>query len=519
MLILITSSLMFATALTLIILQITRPEFRFAWLIAVGGTFLAWISVWLWQTGMPLSLQLLPWQPAALFSESPTFSATIDVWPYALSLVTLAGAILLTASVRDNFPSVFAWAGSLTLCTLGLLAVTAANPLTLALVWAALDLTELVTILRSVQEPAASQRAVIAFSTHGLSIALLLWADILTISTGKSFDFSTLSNRVGLYLVLAAGLRLGVLPLHLPYRSLSGLRRGFGTTLRLVSAAASLALLARIPASSLNPAFVPVLLLLAGGAALYGGWMWLRAPDELTGRPFWIIGMAGLAVSASLRGNALGSIAWGTALLIVGGSLFLASVQQVWLNRSLLLGALSLSALPFTLSASGWKGAPGFLPALPLLLLAQALLIIGFIRHAMRPSTRSTLESHPAWTRNIYPIGIGLFLVVQIVLSLWGWDGAARLGSWWAGAAASLLAAILLWATPRFAVLNPVPAHWVQPGTGSGLERIYGALWGAFLQLGRASRTISALLEGDSGIMWILLLLVLFVSLTSQGAP
>ncbi len=77
------------------------------------------------------------------------------------------------------------------------------------------------------------------------------------------------------------------------------LRRGFGTSLRLVSAAASLSLLARIPASALQSSLLPVLLILAALAALYAAWMWLRASDEIIGRPFWVLGMASLAVSAS----------------------------------------------------------------------------------------------------------------------------------------------------------------------------------------------------------------------------
>ncbi|HEY9152068.1 MAG TPA: hypothetical protein VIN60_04215, partial [Anaerolineales bacterium] len=149
MLILITALLLFLTALAVVILQIMRPEFRLTWLTSVGGALLAWISVLLWQTNMPLSFNLLAWKPTSLFSESPSFTAETIIWPYALSLVTLAVSILLTASVNETFTSAFAWAGSLTLCGLGLLAITASNPLTLALVWAALDLTELIITLRS----------------------------------------------------------------------------------------------------------------------------------------------------------------------------------------------------------------------------------------------------------------------------------------------------------------------------------------------------------------------------------
>jgi len=110
--------------------------------------------------------------------------------------------------------------------------------------------------------------------------------------------------------LIAAGLRLGVLPLHLPYGKENVVRRGFGTSLRLVSAAASLILLARIPAESLHSVISPYLLILAGITALYAGWMWLRSSDEILGRPFLVLCMASLAVADSLRGNPTGSLGW-----------------------------------------------------------------------------------------------------------------------------------------------------------------------------------------------------------------
>ena len=520
MLILITALLLFLTAFAVVILQIMRPEFRFTWLTAVGGALLAWMSVLIWQTNMPLSFNLLPWKPVSLFSESPAFSAETIIWPYALSLVTLAISILLTASVNETFTSAFAWAGSLTLCGLGLLAITAANPLTLALVWAALDFTELIIMLRSVNTPVASERIVISFSTRAAGIGLLIWANVVTAASGKSLNFLTIPPQAGLYLLVAAGLRLGVLPLHLPYSSESALRRGLGTTLRLVSAASSLVLLAHIPASSLVSPLTPLLLILTAIAGIYGGWMWLRAPDELIGRPFWIIGLASLAVASALLGNPTGAVSWGTALILIGGALFLASVQQVWISRVLLFGAFSLSALPFSLTASGWQGNVfDFWYILPFLWVAQALLLTGFIRSVLRPSTRASLESQPIWARSIYPVGIALLLFDQILLGTWGWEGALKIGTWEASLFASLLTFGLLWAIPRFPVLNPVPAHWIRPSFTPWLDRVYQNLWVIYRWLARLSQTVSDILEGDSGIMWTLLFLVLFISLMTQRKP
>jgi len=248
--------------------------------------------------------------------------------------------------------------------------------------------------------------------------------------------------------------------------------------------------------------------------------MWLRAPDELIGRPFWIIGLASLAVASALLGNPTGAVSWGTALILIGGALFLASVQQVWISRVLLFGAFSLSALPFSLTASGWQGNVfDFWYILPFLWVAQALLLTGFIRSVLRPSTRASLESQPIWARSIYPVGIALLLFDQILLGTWGWEGALKIGTWEASLFASLLTFGLLWAIPRFPVLNPVPAHWIRPSFTPWLDRVYQNLWVIYRWLARLSQTVSDILEGDSGIMWTLLFLVLFISLMTQRKP
>ena len=520
MLILISILFLFVTALALLILKITRPEFRFAWLTALGGTSLAWLIVLIWQTQLPLSFTFPSWQPPSLFAASPALSADGLSWPYAFSLVTLVIAILLTSSVREDFPNSYLWSVEIALCGLGLLAITAGNPLTLALAWAALDLSELVTMLRESADQQSSERAVVAFSTRAAGIILLLLANAVSAAAGKPFDFLSTPPQAGLLLLAAAGLRLGVLPLHLPYQSDSSLRRGLGTMLRLVSAASSLILLARIPTASLESPFTPLLLILSAIAALYGGWMWMRAPDELTGRPFWMIGLAGLAVASALFGDSSGSVGWGVALILAGGALFLSSLQQIWLNRALWIGAWALSSLPFSLTALGWQNNTsnwGFL--LPIFLVAQAFIMTGFVRHALRPSTRTPLSAQPVWAKTVYPAGIGLLILLQFLLGFWGWGGALTIGLVPAGIAASLLTLGLLWAMPRFSFLNPVRAHWIQPTVASRLDRLYQNLWVLYRWLGQLTQSISDVLEGDGGIMWTLLFLIFFVLLIAQRKP
>jgi hypothetical protein len=520
MLILITVLILFLTAIIMVVLRILRPDFRFFWLFAVGGAFLSWVGTWAWLAALPVKLTLPAWQPSRLFVDSLAFLADGISWPFALSLATVALAVLLTEIARADLANPLPWSGLLTITGLGILAVTSNNPLTLVLVWAALDLAELVTLLRAVDDPAASERAVIGFSSRVIGIGLVLWAHVLSLASGNRLGFAAMPAQAGLFLLLAAGLRGGVLPLHLPFSSESVTRRGVGTALRLVSAASSLILLARISPESSKFAIAPVLLVMASITALYAGWIWLRAPDDLAGRPFWVIGMAALAVAASLRANPVGAAAWGCALVLAGGALFMISVQHAWLNRALMVAAFGLSALPFSMTASGWQSNTGsFFLSWPFLIAAQALLVAGFVRHAMRPGSRENLESMPMWARNVFPAGIAILLITSLLLGFFGWEGAARIGEWVPALLASILAILLVWLAPRLRVMNPIRAHWVRPASTPWMDNLFRALWGIYRVLGGFSSTISRALEGEGGIMWTLLFLALFISLMSMEMP
>ena len=520
MFIFITVGILLLTAFVLLIFQITLPHFRFAWLVAAGGALVAWISVFIWQAGMPIIVQLPLWQPELIFPQSPLFVADGVSWAFALSITTVCLGVIITAVARDNFPNPVSWLGVLTLTAFGILAVTADNPLTLVLIWAAIDVAEMVSQMRFVEDPKLSERVVTSFASRVTGILILLWASMVSASSGSTFDFLSAPPRAGLFLVLASAFRLGVFPIHLPYTSESSFRRGFGTGLRMISAGSSLILLARIPLASVDSPITPFLAVFVSIAALYGAWMWLRSPDELTGRPYWLIGLGALAVAAALRGNPIGAAAWSCALILSGSALFLASAESKWLDRALLIGLWGISALPFSLTATGWINNNGRLwYVMPFLLVAQAGLLAGFIRQSQRSASRTTFENQPIWARNVYPLGVYIILAVTLILGLIGWDGTLKFGNWVAGLIAPLLTFGLLWLMPRLRILNPVRAHWIRPTENTWLNFINQSLWGSYRIIRRGTTILSNVLEGESGIMWTLLFLVLFISILGQGTP
>lgn len=512
MLILVTCLLLFLTAFALVIVRIIQPQARYTWLVATGGGLLAFLSVFVWLAQMPVELAFPAWQPQTLFKTPIFFRVDGATWALAASIITLTLSILLTSVSRPIFTNSLSWAGILILSGLGLLAITANNPLTLLLIWALFDLSELAIQLSSVQGEKNNERVVISFSTRVFGIATLLWSYIESFSAGNVFTFQSIPPDTGVYLVIAAGLRLGVLPLHLPYSAESSIRRGFGTALRLVGAASTLSILGRVQIAS--TALTPFLMILVAAAGLYGGWMWLRAPDDLNGRPYWMIGIASLSVLSALSGNSIGAAAWACALVMVGGMLFLSSVQIDWLTRALLVGAWSLSSLPFSLTASVWQESFNFIT--PFGVAAQALLAAGFVRHALRANASDSLADQPSWTKIVYPAGIVLLIMMQVIFGFIGWDGALQFGNILISISASLLTLGLVWGTRRFRIFNPVRAHWLT-SAGASVNGVYQGLWSIYRGLARLGQAVTDTLEGEGGIMWTLLFLILFISIIVQG--
>ena len=187
------------------------------------------------------------------------------------------------------------------------------------------------------------------------------------------------------------------------------------------------------------------------------------------------------------------------------------------------MGAWSISALPYSLTATGWNSSAPYSwlawLAWPFLIVVHAMLIAGFIRHSLRTNTKVSSEDQPIWAKNVYPGGIAILLLTAVLLGVFGWDGKLQLGNWFIALLVSLLTFGLLWLSPRLRILNPVRAHWIQPANTTWLDRGYQALWNVYHQLGRVSNVISNVLEGESGIMWTLLFLALFISIFVKRTP
>lgn len=532
MLILIPIFLLLAAAAAILILHQIRPNYGYLWLIAVGTAVVVWIFfiALRWQQGLGFSIEFRPLgasqQVDPLFFQLDAIS-----WPFAFSLASLLLAVILIASGRMQLQSTpTVWVFSLSISAAAILTVLSGNPTTFILTWSLIDLIEFFFALISFSEEKFDHRLIYFFALRILGTMLLAWAMIFSLGRGIPLSFSLILPEVKAILVLAALLRMSILPLRPPYFQRMSNQRELGTLLRLIAPASSVVFLSRFSGSVLGSPWGGILTAFSVVAALYGAASWLGAADEMEGRPYLLIAFSGLILASVIRGQSTAVMAWGTAMILSGALIFLDSLRHPRLLLLPLLGILGISGLPFTPAASGWVGlaANPFRFSNGLLLLAQVLLQMGYLRHALRLELEAEKQIE-RWVLTLYTIGFGVLLISQVYIGVIGWQGSLTPGVIWASGLSFALAAggtAVLRRSNRPLTLEGTRIRWVAAAgqrTAGFLSSIFSLEWlevvfrffyNFFRQIFRFGADI---LEGDSGVLWALLLLALLISLALPG--
>lgn len=525
-----------------------RPSIGYAWVIgALGGLLAVGSAIFLrWRAPLQITIQQL--SPFAGISSAPSFRLDSSSWPYVLSLTVLALAFILTDSARlETEARPLNWAAGLGLAALGLLTVMAANPVTLVLTWTAVDMVEFIMVISTPSGRRMGLQTITVFSVRVMGTLLVILAVLFARSQSTAFEMTPIPASLAIFMLLAAGLRLGVLPLNLPYTREVYIWRGLGNVMRMIGPASSLMVLGRMPAQVVPDAWKGLFLGLSALAALYGAAMWLSADQEVNGRSYWSIALAALAVASVIDGSPRGSIVWGAALILSGSVLFFFTSRRRQILYIPILGMLGLVGLPFTPAAPGVAGlASGPFSLFTLaFILTVVLLLWGYLRHALRP--RDELYRLERWVHTVYPTGLMALVLGQWVIAGLGWTGSLGVGVWWASvtialvAGAGIVAAFSLRGMFRETALEGEEVAGLQSATqrsvvatwrwvrifvqraGGVLANIFALNWlyrfiiWIYQMAHNLVQLLTTMLEGDGGILWSLVILALIISLFWVG--
>jgi hypothetical protein len=574
MLILLTIFLFIIAPVLMLIFHLVRPRFSIQGFLAVLAGLAGWIMVFVGRYDIPRVITLLHWQPDSLFPISPALYVDDISWYFALALVSLSMTALLTSiaqlgesdisekaqakaphqadehrnpsfqgtpiSLSDKSvdvevnPNWQVWASILILTSMGLIAVTSGNLLSLLLAWSALDLLELIILLIQVPQSSLRERIILAFSAKLCGLGILLIAILISWSQNTLLTFDKIPITISPLLVVAAGLRLGVLPLHIPLVHRLSINRHLGTLIRLIPAAASYILLIRIADIGITGKITPYLLAFTILAGAYGGVKWLFSQNELEGRPFWLLGTGSLTIASAILNQPVACLAWAIASLLSGGFIFSTPFRHRNLIPLVALGLFNFSTLPFSPT---WQGVtlyqyPSNDPMNRLLfyifafflIVAQCFLFAGLFRHALTgfyPSVSQKNIRVERWVWFLYPIGLLFALSSHLFLGVLNYPNWAQIPllNWLLGPLAIIITGFFIY----FLWQNP---HTFQPATHSeithlwnslmSLEWLYRYLWRLFRSIARIFTLISNVLEGEGGIIWALVLFALIFVLIKR---
>lgn len=519
------------SALLIVITQAKKSNLARSWFFAVLTAFIAWISLLVLRFFLPLQVNFVGWNPEAIFQASFGFRLGYENWAYALALMSLCLAYLLTDSAqRMTSASVGNWLRALLLTGLNLLAVFASTPLVMLLAWALTDLVELFLRMRRVQSESGAVRLTIFASLRFSSILALALAVALGWKETANFVLTALPKNAVIPCLIAASLRLGVLPIQFP-GLIEEEKSGSDVLFQLMPVASALVLLTYLPANTLSGDFWPSGLLrgIVLVSALFGAAMWLTRKGLAEARDYWIIALSAMVVMAVLNGDPSGSRVWGLALLMSGGLLFLFNPPVRRVQFLPILGLLGFCGLPFTLAAGGWGGLLGKKINFTSLgmVLAHSFLMMGYLRHILEDSSSVTgLEKHARYT---YPLGLVILLEMIILLGFIAWPRVMTVGVWPAALASWGLLLLGMFMRRVLGIRQAMedlprklPGYRLFTrvlqtlGKVLSLNWVYRALQGLYQRISVPLSFMRELLEGEGGVLWslvfVVVLLVLLIS-------
>ncbi len=453
-------------------------------------------------------------------------------WPYTFAIASITLAVVLISPGQLKLRSeVINVAGSLALGGLGVVAVLSANPITLLLAWAAIDISELLIMLRSDDSKESQETALQVFTSRIAGMMLVLWSFLTSrVNSGSDANFTNMNPDAGLLLLLGIGLRIGVFPLHLPYSMDKNLRRGQGTLLRMVPAASSLVVLSRFQIHTIDQNASFWLSLFAFFALILTTIRWAFDKDDLNARPFWMISLSALAILCVFNDQPFFSISWGMVLLYQGSILFILDSSNRLIRALGFVALLSIIGIPYSISASGFLGALNGANIIwwAFFLVSTFLLAVGFfLKVRSKPAIPPDQEQIIYLT---YPASILLLTLSSIFTGIFGWHNSRIIGFWYIPIT-FLIAAIGLFIWNRrtrqlsrivdtiqhFSATSASPQLAVTLDKVVNLRWLYPFLRKIFTGIGRVVDSLTFLLEGTGGILWAFLILAIILAVTRMG--
>lgn len=504
------------------LVQRSRRGVGLAWLLSVMTVLVGWglslISAW----QAAHSQISLPWLPQSVSSRSIiAFSLDSYRWVYTLLAFTIGTTVLLTAPSRLAFQSgPKNWVANLINIGVLIIALSAEDATAIALSWTLLDGIAILTEHFLIGIP--PRKSAITLLGRWLSTLLIIGTALSQTPPGPQLDPPTWSQLPGTLFFLGVAIRMGLLPLGASIAYPKQEYRGVWTILNFQNPLLGMALLSRLASpeltATLRPSGLPLLLALWG---FFNALLWLNCPEAPQGLPHWVAAISSLALASAYAANA-NPLPWALLAILMGTFPLLAIFDFPARRVFLFLTILTFSTLPLTPLAVGWQGLMTTLGGWiwPLTL---AVSILGWYRHM--ENANISLVTSERWISVVY--GLGLLFLPLTAWGLWVLKPTLSTQDWLAGSMTFLLILLgilgLHYRTTTLLSTSPF-VIWLSQRMSQiqhYLVQFFSLIWlidgFALLHKGLIplAHFLEGVLEGESGLLWALVLLALLLSLAN----
>lgn len=482
---------------------------RTQWGISAIMALAIWIISLLLRLGPDLQIQISVWQPSEIFSALLSISLDEISWPIMYSIATVLVAMIFTAASREASASISVRVFWFAYSAVAVIAVLADNIITVIISWALFDFLSAIFLFGLLRRDDEIRQVLARLAIDILGVLLVLAGAAVSISsgTGTSLSEPIQSELSVLLLSLGGFVRLGLLPLHFNLPALLNVRRGLGTLYRLYPPAIVLAFFSKLFRAGI-PEETLIWFLIAGlSGALLGGLRWVLEQQPISGRPFFVLGMSGLAVSttATMPDQYMGVVSASILLLLAGSVLSLGEIHTPS-HRVLVFGpGMIILGIPFlpgsVLSNIAYsnvlRSATGVIWAV-VIMACLAMMILGSLH--LYYAQETPWKTGESLVRLSYSLGLSL-----PALSVIGIGAQLRpvisVGTW------IMLGSQFVLVLIGFVILRRIPEGQVGRFQFNlsrfDPEQIYASFGQLFSRITELLRATAGLIEGEAALLWI----------------
>lgn len=494
------------------------------WLLAAVMGFVTWLSMIPIGLLLPSAVTISDWLPDPYPFATISFQATNETWIFGFLLVSMLQAVILYNARNLDSPNYLnKITGAMALSAFGLLAAFSRTPLAFVLTWSLMDLAEFGVLTATVNNEKENRTTLTTVLFRELGIILLVL--LMSIVPEQTGDSEGLSNFTAWLFLMISLLRMGILPLRAVQVEDLRNRRGFMTLLRAIPLLTAFSFFTISINIELPVRTIQLLFLIFSIAILYGSMAWFFSKDELSGRPYWFFCLGSLGFIAFLSGRPGALIALAAVAITGGTGIFLSSprFRRLYIYLPvLLLGLLALPYSPTALFNEIFVGENDSVQHL-FMIPAYAFLVAGVIKHALQPVEEPDIGE--AWTGLFHRISLFFIALVPWIIMGVRFKIYNVQVNWWVsviiiGFISGLTALFFLFSKRQMTKTGLIHRILAAIVKISGvLDKILRFNWLARIisSIGFIFTKLANLLirvqEGDGGILWSFLFLVLLFSL------